>query len=312
MTSVVPRTLFFWATHVTEARARGWPPGARGLVTVPSRAVCGEAPGAGGIQSATRDPGVQSCSPSLPDRWFLWGRPAAQVQRATHTGAGGLRCRPRGRRVRAVPRPRGGGRRCHSPPWPAAEPQSRLCDSAMPGGRAPPGRAGRAWNGVVLGAADRACPRPSFQSGPFLLPPLSASLPQHGERRPLCCPGLALRALPGTTTLLPSLPAFLHQVPGGGRGGPLGCGHAHRFWPVGHRSRAGPAQPGSPVTTSGEGRSGLRPLLRTWGQANAPPICRASAGDVGSHGPRGALQPLSVGSHPSLWHPPPTELPLEC
>lgn len=298
MTSVVPRTPFFWATHVTEARARGWPPGARGLVTVPSRAVCGEAPGAGGIQSATRDPGLQSCSPSLPDRWFLWGRPAAQVQRATHAGAGGPR----------ESHPQAPRRRTPAPPAALA----RLCDSAVPGGRAPPGRAGQAWSGVVLGAADRACPRPSFQSGPFLLPPLSVSLPQHGERRPLCCPGLALRALPGTTTLLPSLPAFLHQVLGGGRGGPLGCGHAHRFWPVGHRSRAGPAQPGSPVTTSGEGRGGLRPLLRTWGQANAPPICRASAGDVGSRGPRGALQPLSVGSHPSLWHPPPTELPLEC
>lgn len=305
MTSVVPRTPFFWATHVTEARARGWPPGARGLVTVPSRAVCGEAPGAGGIQSATRDPGLQSCSPSLPDRWFLWGRPAAQVQRATHAGAGGPRCRPRGRRVRAVPRPRGGGRRCHSPPWPACA--TPPCPAAeLPLGE--PGGPGTGWCWGPQTEPARAPPCSLVRS----CCPLSASLPQHGERRPLCRPGLALRALPGTTTLLPSLPAFLHQVLGGGRGGPLGCGHAHRFWPVGHRSRAGPAQPGSPVTTSGEGRGGLRPLLRTWGQANAPPICRASAGDVGSRGPRGALQPLSVGSHPSLWHPPPTELPLEC
>lgn len=142
MTSVVPRTPFFWATHVTEARARGWPPGARGLVTVPSRAVCGEAPGAGGIQSATRDPGLQSCSPSLPDRWFLWGRPAAQVQRATHAGAGGPRCRPRGRRVSAVPRPRGGGRRRRPPPWPACA--TPPCPAAeLPLGE--PGGPGTGW-----------------------------------------------------------------------------------------------------------------------------------------------------------------------
>lgn len=53
VTSIVPRTPFFWAMHVTEVWACWWPAWARRLLAEPSRGGCGDGPVRGGIQTST-------------------------------------------------------------------------------------------------------------------------------------------------------------------------------------------------------------------------------------------------------------------